>query len=86
MTVYYLIKKFTDGEQKYSEVERTCYALVWTVHKLRQYMVYYTIELIMKHDPLRYLAHKPALIEKISEWKMLLAKFDQRASISRSTH
>ena len=74
--MYYLSKKSTNGEQKYLEVERTCSALVWMIHRLKQYTLYYTIELIKKHDPLRYLAHKPALIGRVSKWKMLLEECD----------
>ena len=36
--VYYLSKKFTACEMNYSLLERTCYALVWASHRLRQYM------------------------------------------------
>ena len=63
--IYYMSKKFIEGEQRYSEVERTCCALVWIMHRLRQYTLYYSIELFTKHVPLRYLSSKPA---KISKW------------------
>ncbi|RDX73681.1 hypothetical protein CR513_46670, partial [Mucuna pruriens] len=36
--IYYLSKKFIDYEQRYPTLERTCYALVWTVKRLRQYI------------------------------------------------
>ena len=39
-------------------------------------MLYYVIELITKHDPIKYLASKPTLIGKISKWQMLLSEFD----------
>ena len=74
--VYFLSKKFTEGEQKYPEVERTCCALIWIMDRLRQYTLYYPIKLITKHDPLRYLANKPALIGRVSKWQMLLSEFD----------
>ena len=37
--VYYLSKKFTTCEMNYSLLERTCCALVWVSHRLRQYML-----------------------------------------------
>jgi len=37
--VYYLSKKFTTCEMNYSLLERTCCALVWEAHHLRQYML-----------------------------------------------
>ena len=46
------------------------------MHRLRQYTLFYSIELITKHDPLRYLANKPTLIGRISKWQILLSEFD----------
>ena len=66
--MYCLSKHFREGEQKYSEIEKTCCILVWLTHRLRQYTLYYTIELIMKHEPLRYLVNKPTLVRWISKW------------------
>ena len=44
--------------------------------KLRQYMLYYTMRLISRMDPIKYIFEKPALTRKISRWQMLLSKFD----------
>ena len=40
--IYYLSKKFTDYESKYSSLERMCCALAWAAQRLRQYMLYHT--------------------------------------------
>ena len=40
--IYYLSKKFTNYESKYSSLEKMCYALAWTTQRLRQYMLYHT--------------------------------------------
>ncbi|RDX82977.1 Retrovirus-related Pol polyprotein, partial [Mucuna pruriens] len=55
--IYYLSKKFMDCEQRYPALERTCYALVWTSKRLRQYMLAHTTWLIAKMDPLNL--HQP---------------------------
>lgn len=34
---YYLRRSFIDYEKKYTVVEKTCLALVWTTQKLRNY-------------------------------------------------
>ena len=49
--VYYLSKKFMACEMNYSLLERTCCALVWAAHRLRQYMLNYTTWLVSKMDP-----------------------------------
>ena len=40
--IYYLSKKFTNCEINYIAIEKTCYALAWALHKLWQYMLYFT--------------------------------------------
>ena len=44
--IYYLSKKFTACEMNYSLLERTCCALVWAAHHLRQYTLSYTTWLV----------------------------------------
>ena len=46
--IYYLRKKFTDYESRYSPLEKMCYALAWIAQRLRQYMLYHTTWLIAK--------------------------------------
>ena len=74
--VYYLSKKFTAFEMNYSLLERTCCALVWVSHRLRQYMLSHTTWLVSKMDPVKYIFEKPALTGRIARWQVLLSKFD----------
>ena len=60
----------------YSLLERTCCALVWAAHRLRQYMLNYTTWLVSKMDPVKYIFEKPALTERIAQWQVLLPEFD----------
>ena len=57
--IYYLSKKFTDYESRYSPLEKMCYALAWTTLRLRQYMLYHTTWLIAKLDPIKFIFEKP---------------------------
>ncbi|RDX70171.1 hypothetical protein CR513_50610, partial [Mucuna pruriens] len=52
--IYYLSKKFTKCEKRYSTFEQTCCALVWAAKRLRQNMLARTTWLIAKMDPLKY--------------------------------
>ncbi|KAK9019602.1 hypothetical protein V6N11_054118 [Hibiscus sabdariffa] len=74
--IYYLSKKFTEYEAKYSPVEKLCCALVWATKRLRQYMLYHTTLLISKLDPLNYMMEAPALSGRMARWQMLLSEFD----------
>ena len=40
--IYYLSKKFTYYESKYSSLKKMCCAQAWTAQRLRQYMFYHT--------------------------------------------
>jgi hypothetical protein len=66
--IYYLSKKFTDCETRYSMLEKTCCALAWAAKRLRQYMLNHTTWLISKMDPIKYIFEKPALIGRIVRW------------------
>ncbi|XP_070004246.1 uncharacterized protein [Nicotiana sylvestris] len=50
--IYYLSKKFTSYEVKYTPLERTCCALTWVAQKLKHYLSSYTTCLISRLDPL----------------------------------
>src|SRR3954452_19184426 len=74
--IYYLSKKFTDCETRYSLLEKTCCALVWAARRLRQYMLNHTTFLISKMDPIKYVFEKPALSGRIARWQMILTEYD----------
>ncbi|RDX73065.1 Retrovirus-related Pol polyprotein from transposon 17.6, partial [Mucuna pruriens] len=74
--IYYLSKKFTECEQRYPALERTCCALVWATKRLRQYMLAHTTRHIAKIDPLMYIFEKSALTGRIARWQMALSEYD----------
>ena len=75
-SIYYLSKKFTDCESRYSMLEMTCCALAWAAKRLQQYMLNNTTWLISKMDPIKYIFEKPTLTGRISRWKMLFSEYD----------
>ncbi|XP_048127813.1 uncharacterized protein LOC125312735 [Rhodamnia argentea] len=82
--IYYLSKKFSDSEANYSEVEKTCVALVWVLHRLRQYTLHHQIMLTTKCDPIKYLLEKPALVGKLAKWQILIFEFNVRTMTQKS--
>jgi len=81
--VYYLSKNFTACEMNYSLLERTCCALVWATHRLRQYMLNYTTWLVSKLDPVKYIFEKPALTGWTARWQVLLQNSTLFMSLKR---
>lgn len=74
--IYYLSKKLTDYESRYSQLEKMCCALAWTARRLRQYMLYHTTWLISKLDPLKYLFEKPSLSGRVARCQVMLSEYD----------
>ena len=63
-------------ECKYIMIERLCLALVWANGRLRHYVVEYSIILVSRLDPLRYLFDRPILTGRLMRWLVLLTEFD----------
>ena len=57
-------------------IERFCLALVWATWRLRHYMTKYSVQLVSRLDPLRYLFDIPVLKSRFMRWLVLLTKFD----------
>nr|CAN74716.1 hypothetical protein VITISV_033046 [Vitis vinifera] len=66
--IYYLSKRMLEYEVKYVMIERLCLALVWVTGRLRHYMTEYSVHLISRLDPLRYLFDRPALTGRLMRW------------------
>ncbi|XP_048134005.1 uncharacterized protein LOC125314825 [Rhodamnia argentea] len=82
--IYYLSKKFSDSQANYSEVEKTCVALVWVLHRLRQYILHHQIMLTTECDPIKYLLEKPALVGRLAKWQILISEFDVQTMTRKS--
>ena len=74
--IYYLSKRFHDYETRYTPIEKSCFALVWAIQKLRHIILPFQIWMVSRMDPLKYLFEKPTLSGRLSRWLSLLAKFD----------
>ncbi|XP_070019841.1 uncharacterized protein [Nicotiana sylvestris] len=74
--IYYLSKKFTPYEARFSLLERTCCALTQTTQKLRHYFYAYTTYLIYRMDPVKYIYQKPMPTGKLVKWQILLREYE----------
>ena len=63
-------------ECRYIMIERLCLALVWVTRRLRHYVTEYSILLVSRLDPLRYLFYWPTLTGRLMRWLVLLTEFD----------
>ncbi|XP_070019873.1 uncharacterized protein [Nicotiana sylvestris] len=70
--IYYLSKKFTSYDVKYTPLERTLYAVTWVAQKLKYYFSSYTTYLISCLDPLKYIFQKPKPTGRLAKWQIWL--------------
>ena len=52
-------------ETRYIMIEHFCLALVWATWRLRHYMTEYSVWLVSRLDPLRYLFDRPVLTSRL---------------------
>ncbi|XP_010646052.1 uncharacterized protein LOC104878057 [Vitis vinifera] len=74
--IYYLSKRMLEYECKYIMIERLCLAVVWATRRLRHYMTEYSVLLVSRLDPLRYLFDRLVLTGRLMRWLVLLTEFD----------
>ena len=74
--IYYLSKRMLENECIYIMIERLYLALVWATRRLRHYVTEYSILLVSRLDPLRYLFDGPVLTGRLMRWLVLMTEFD----------
>ena len=74
--IYHLSRRILAYECRYIMIERLCLALVWATRRLRHYVTKYSILLVLRLDPLRYLFDKPVLTSRLMRWLVLLTEID----------
>ncbi|PKI51374.1 hypothetical protein CRG98_028235 [Punica granatum] len=70
------LTKFIEGESNYPEIENMYCELVWVMQRLRQYILYHTICLLSKADPMKYLFDSPSSMRNIAKWCCQLTEYD----------
>ena len=74
--IYYISKKFTPYESRYTLLERMCCALTYLAQKMRHYLSSDTTYLISGMDPLKYIFQKAMSTGNLAVWQMLLSEFN----------
>ena len=63
-------------ECRYIMIEHLCLALVWVTRRLRHYVTEYSILLVSRLDPLRYLFDRLVLTDRLMRWLVPQKEFD----------
>ena len=59
--LYYLSQTLNGAELNYSPIEKMCLALFFAIDKMKHYMQAYTVRLIAKADPIKYVLSRPVV-------------------------
>ena len=70
--LYYLSRTLVGTELKDSPIEEMCLSLIFAIHKLKHYMQAYTVQVISKADPIKYILSRPILNERLAKWAVIL--------------
>ena len=74
--INYLSKRMLQYECRYIMIECLSLALVWATRRLRHYVTEYSILLVSRLDPLRYLFDRSVLTGRLMRWLVLLIEID----------
>ena len=73
--LYYLSRRLTVTELKYSPIEKTCLALVFAAQELRYYFLAHAVHLVAR-VPIKYIMSKPVLSGRLARWSILFNEFE----------
>jgi hypothetical protein len=73
---YYLSRTMVGAENNYSPIEKLCLALIFSLKKLRHYMLAHPIQFVARADPVRYVLYQPALMGHLGKWEVIMMEFD----------
>jgi ribonuclease HI len=73
---YYLSRTMAGAEKNYTGIEKLCLALIFSLKKLRHYMLSHEIQLVARADPVKYILSQPALLGRLGKWSVLMMEFD----------
>lgn len=57
-------------------MEKICFMMIFTIEKLRYYLLYCTTYVVNPIDPLKYLITMQYLLGRFPKWLILLQEFD----------
>ncbi|XP_019235995.1 PREDICTED: uncharacterized protein LOC109216306 [Nicotiana attenuata] len=74
--LYYLSRTLIGAEMNYTPVEKICLALLYAIKKLRHYFEAYTIKLISRADPVKFVMTRPVLSGRLARWSILFNQYE----------
>ena len=70
--IYYISKKFSSAELKYTVIEKEFLAKIFAINKFRHYITGYEVFVHTDHSTIKYLMKKPLKSGRLTRWLLLL--------------
>lgn len=74
-SIYYVSKLIQGVELRYSEIEKTCLALMMTVWRLRPYFLSHQV-IVCANFPLKQVLSRPDMSGRMVKWEVDLREYD----------
>ena len=74
--LYYLSRKLTVVELRYSSIEKMCLALFFSIQKVRHYMQAHVIHLVAKIDSVKYVLSRAIMSGRLAKWAVAFQEFE----------
>ncbi|KAH0643806.1 hypothetical protein KY290_033918 [Solanum tuberosum] len=74
--LYYLSRTLIGVELNYTPIEKMCLALLYATKKMRHYFEAYTIKLISRDDPVKFVMTRPFLSGRLARWSISVNQYD----------
>ncbi|TYK03499.1 uncharacterized protein E5676_scaffold121G001200 [Cucumis melo var. makuwa] len=75
-TLYYLSRTLVGAKVNCSPIEKMCLSLFFAIDKLRHYMQTFTVHLVAKADPIKYVLFRPIISGRLAKWAVLLQQYN----------
>ncbi|TYK30883.1 gypsy-like retrotransposase [Cucumis melo var. makuwa] len=69
---YYLSRILVGAEVNYSPIEKMCLPLFFAINKLRHYVQAFTVHLVAKANPIKYVLSRPIISGCLAKWAVPL--------------
>ena len=74
--IYHFSRMFVGPEKRYLLVERHCLALIFVAQKLRHYLLAFSVHIITRCDPIKFLLAKTILMGRSARWFLILSEYE----------
>jgi len=74
--IVFINKVLSSAERKWTTTEKECFAVIWSLHKLRPYLEGYAFDVVTDHSSLTWLKSMKDPRGRLGRWAMQLLAYD----------